>query len=179
MGIVEIVPGKGTFIRSSIDLDVALNDLEYTLRSSHNLILNLVEFREILEPGIAALSAQRRKEEEIKLMESALKEMEEEVREGKTGTNPSLKFHLLIAKSTKNPIFVRVMLTLGALLRESREVSLRLSGRGEKAIDEHYKILEAIKKKDSEEARKAMEEHMKNLRSILLDKIDLSTINRK
>lgn len=130
-------------------------------------MLDLLEFREVIEPGIAAVAAVRRTAEDLESLRNYLSEMEEEIREGKLGINSSLGFHLALAKATGNPIFTRIMLLLGVMLRESREISLSVPGRPEKALREHLEILRAIEARDPENAEKSMKEHLKNLRETL------------
>ena len=168
MGIVDIIPGKGTFVKSNLDNN-CLDSISVVLQSSQGLILDLLEFREIIEPGIAAIAAVRRTAGDLKSLENHLNDMKREIEEKKLGINPSLKFHLTLAKATENPIVIRIMLLLGIMLRESREVSLSMPERRERALQEHSKILNAIKAKDPKGAEESMKEHLKNLRKTLTD----------
>lgn len=70
------------------------------------------------------------------------------------------KFHLTLADNSKNIVLIRIMNYLVDLLSESRMKSVQIPGRAYQSVQEHIKILEAIKKKDIALAQQYMQEHL-------------------
>jgi DNA-binding FadR family transcriptional regulator len=70
-----------------------------------------------------------------------------------------MRFHRTLADDTCNPIFVVLLETLTGLMRESQYLSYDKHGLQDAAGPNHH-ILEAIKKRDSKAAKKAMETHI-------------------
>ncbi|PLR69202.1 FadR/GntR family transcriptional regulator [Bacillus sp. UMB0893] len=70
------------------------------------------------------------------------------------------KFHLTLADNSKNIVLIRIMNYLVDLLSESRMKSVQIPGRAYQSVQEHIKILEAIKKKDIALAQQCMQEHL-------------------
>jgi len=163
-GLVEIRPGRGTFIA---------NETSDTVRSSLGMLMkmgitkgsgNLVEVREILEPEIAALAATRITDEYIAAMQDAVNAMETALDDVDTFVEADLDFHLALAEATQNPIIPILMDSIIDLLREQRKRTGLTKGGLQRGQTHHKKILDAVTRRDAESARKAMQEHMKQVR---------------
>src|SRR6266849_10188215 len=97
-GLVEAYSGRGTFItdgtsqaaRQSFDLMVKVGQQE---GSPH-----LAELRLILEPGIAALAADRVKDEDVAAMREAVEVMERSQKDPEAYIEADLDFHLALAE---------------------------------------------------------------------------------
>lgn len=70
------------------------------------------------------------------------------------------KFHMTLANNSKNVVLIRIMNYLIDLLSESRRKSIQIPGRALQSVQEHTKILEAIKQKDIHLAQQYMKEHI-------------------
>ncbi|MED4207340.1 FadR/GntR family transcriptional regulator [Neobacillus mesonae] len=73
------------------------------------------------------------------------------------------KFHMTLANKSNNVVLVNIMNYLIDLLSESRNKSIQIPGRAIQSIQEHTKILQAIKQKDSQLAQKYMIEHIESV----------------
>jgi len=163
-GLVEIRPGRGTFIT---------NGTSDTIRHSLGMLMkigatkgsgNLVEVREILEPEIAALAATRITDEYITAMQEAVKIMDTALGNVDIFVEADLDFHLALAEATQNPIVPILMDSIIDLLREQRKRTGLTKGGLQRGQAHHKKILDAVTRRDAEAARKAMQEHMKQVR---------------
>lgn len=163
-GLVEIRPGRGTFIA---------NGTSDTVRSSLSMLMkigvtkgsgNLVEVREILEPEIAALAATRITDEYIAAMQDAVNIMETALDDVDVFVEADLDFHLALAEATQNPIIPILMDSIIDLLREQRKRTGLTRGGLLRGQTHHKKILDAVTRRDAEAARKAMQDHMKQVR---------------
>ncbi len=162
--LVEIRPGRGTFI---------LNGTPGAMRHSLDMImkfgvgkgdLNLVEVREILEPGIAALAATRITEEQIQLMKRAVAIMDTALEDADVFVEADLDFHLALAEATQNPLIPILMDSIIDMLREQRKRTALVRGGLERGQFHHKSILEAVIRRDPEASRKAMQFHLQQVR---------------
>ncbi|MCK5200954.1 MAG: FadR family transcriptional regulator, partial [Spirochaetales bacterium] len=76
--------GGGTFVKK-ISIDALINPFSEILGNEKELIIEMLEFRRILETEIARLAALRRTEEDIARMESSLDLMREDIKNGGIG----------------------------------------------------------------------------------------------
>ncbi len=163
-GIVEIRPGRGTFITNGISGAVqhALGMLRKF--DSVNGSSNLVEVREILEPEIAALAATRITDEHIAAMKKAFETMETALNDAEIFVEADLDFHIALAKGTQNPIILILINSIIDLLREQRKLTGLISNGLARGQHHHKEILDAIIHHDSEAARTAMQSHLQQVR---------------
>jgi GntR family transcriptional repressor for pyruvate dehydrogenase complex len=163
-GLVEIRPGRGTFIT---------NETSDSIRDSLGMLMkfgaakgaeNLVEVREILEPEIAALAATRITDEYITAMQEAVKIMDDALQDVDVFVEADLDFHLALAEGTQNPFIPILMDSVIDLLREQRKRTGLVSGGLERGQWHHKKILNAVVRRDAQAARKAMQDHLKQVR---------------
>src|SRR5919204_1811477 len=84
LGLVEIRPGEGTFVREA-SVEALIEPLALLMVSQREAIGELFEARRLLEPSLAALAATRATPEEIQEMERILEEQAREVMSGHTG----------------------------------------------------------------------------------------------
>ena len=81
LGLVEIRPGEGTFVRE-VSVEALIEPLALVMASQREAIGELFEARRLLEPAIAALAAGRATPEEIQEMERILDEQAKEIARG-------------------------------------------------------------------------------------------------
>jgi DNA-binding FadR family transcriptional regulator len=146
----------------------------------------MLELRLSLEPEAAALAAQRRTPEQLTAMERALDDFDTQHTTGEGTAEADFRFHELIAQATGNEYFSHVLRSLSSATIP-RQVAARRSsastststrakpGRfGESSPElrpgkeitaqEHWAVLEAIRRGDAAGARAAMFMHLNNSR---------------
>ena len=159
MGLIEIRLGEGTFVRE-ISVDSLVEPLALVILTQRAAVGELFEARRLLEPPIAGLAARRSTKEEIQEMERILEEQAREVSAGRTGLAQDAAFHAAIAGSAHNRAITRIVHALIDLLTQSREESLQIPGRPTRSHQDHRRILEAIQRRDSASAERAMLDHL-------------------
>lgn len=127
---------------------------------SQHTVQDVFEIRRILEPGIAALAAERASEEDICHMEAALDEQREQTERGESGVSGDTAFHFALAKATNNAALIKVVMAVADTLHQSRDRSLQTAGRAQRSLASHRAMLELVRSQDCEGARKAMEHHI-------------------
>ena len=160
-GLIES-RGNGAFsvsdfrnpLNHSLDLLLAVEEASYG---------ELFEVRRILEGEAAALAASRRRKPELTSMEAAIRSMVEGLPSEERFIGADLRFHLIVAESTRNRVLVHLMHAIRDLLQRSLASSYHIAGSPERAIEMHELILAAIAAKHPEEARQLMQEHVSRL----------------
>jgi len=163
-GLVEAYSGRGTFVtdgtsqaaRQSFDLMVKIGQQE---GSPH-----LAELRLILEPGIAAMAAERVKDEDLTAMRDAVAVMERSQKDPEAYIEADLDFHLALAEAVANPLILSLIDSIVGLLREQRIKIFNVEGGPQRGQFHHKRILEAMERRDPEMARSAMRAHLEQVR---------------
>jgi DNA-binding FadR family transcriptional regulator len=168
-GLVETRHGIGTFVlepspRSRLDAGVVL-----TIRD----VLAMLELRISLETEAAALAARRRDADDLVAMRAALDDFASDAGLGQSGVEADFRFHMSIAKATRNRWFETIFHDLGTTTLPRTRLDLRALP-GDFGPDylrrtnlEHEAVLSAIQRGDAEAARAAMRMHLTNSRERL------------
>lgn len=170
MGMVEPRQGTGTIVKE-ISADALVNPLANVLRRKEKAIAELLDFRLMLEPHLAARAATHASNDEISEMEEILDRQEAKLNKGDSAIPEDSEFHYSIALASGNSVVLKVLDTLMDLLRDTRERSLQVEGRPPKSLAGHRRILSAIKKHDSSAAESAMRRHIEDVEEMVLEKL--------
>jgi GntR family transcriptional repressor for pyruvate dehydrogenase complex len=168
LGLVEIRPGEGTFIRQ-MSIDALVEPLARLLVSEREATGELFEARRLLEPSLAALAATRATPEEIQEMERILEAQAQEIAAGRTGLAQDAQFHAAIGTAAHNRAITRIAHAVMDLLTQSREESLNIPGRPTRSHEDHRRVLAAVRARDAEGARRAMLEHLEAVETLVVD----------
>jgi GntR family transcriptional repressor for pyruvate dehydrogenase complex len=166
VGLVEPRQGAGTIVRES-----ATEPFANALERKQKLVPELLDFRKMLEPPLAARAATHASTEEMSEMEEILERQEEKQDRGEVTIVEDAEFHYSVALASGNSVVLKVIDILMDLLRDTRERSLQLRGRPQKSLAGHKKILMAIKRRDAEAAKSAMRRHIEDVEEIVLNKL--------
>ena len=169
MGLVEPRQGAGTIVRE-LSAESLVNPFANALKRRRDLVSELLDFRKMLEPPLAARAATRASADEISEMEEILHRQEEKQGQGDAAIAEDAEFHYNVALASGNSVVLKVLDILMDLLRETRERSLQVEGRPQKSLAGHRRILAAIKRHDGEGAKAAMRRHIEDIEEIVLDK---------
>jgi GntR family transcriptional repressor for pyruvate dehydrogenase complex len=163
-GLVEVRPGRGTFVtngtssvvRHSIGLMVKIESARSTL--------DLVEVREILEPEIAAMAASRANEEHLAALKKAVTLMDTAKDDPDTFIDGDMDFHLALAEGSQNVLILVLIDTLVDLLQDQRKRISLVPGGIDRAQEHHQAVLQAVLNRDPDAAREAMRVHLEQIR---------------
>jgi GntR family transcriptional repressor for pyruvate dehydrogenase complex len=167
MGMVEPRQGAGTIVRE-ISSDSLGNPLGTALKRKEALVSELLDFRIMLEPPLAARAARRVTSEEISEMEEILQRQQDKQSRGESAIAEDAEFHYSIALASGNSVVLKVLDIVMDLLRGTRERSLQVEGRPQKSLAGHRRILAALKRHDAEAAKAAMRRHIEDVEEIVL-----------
>lgn len=157
LGVVDIKHGNGTYIAKKISASV-INPLIFDLILTGGISEELLELREMIEIGILEIVLKKVVKEDIHKMEKAIELLEEDYRKGETDRGVlrehDLDFHYAFAGATHNPLIMKIARTIWEMFKASIEKAV--GSRTEDTVERHKMILEAVKERNIEKAKKAI-----------------------
>lgn len=167
-GLVHSRQGSGLYVASP--LDRRSFKVEVSPGEDFAVALKLFELRLPIEMAAARLSAARRTDEDLALMEAAHRDMEERDGDVEGQVAADLRFHHAIATATRNSYYVELMAYLGGVLHEGMRFARSKSGTRVRGltIEEHARILRAIRERNPELAALAVLTHIENARERMM-----------
>jgi DNA-binding FadR family transcriptional regulator len=160
-GVVVSRQGSGSYVQRQPDLAV----LQLKPVGSLADVQRCFEFRAGLEAAAAALAAEKWQVEDLKRIEDAMAGLEVCLSNGEIGINEDRALHEAVAAATRNEYYVSVQRSLAphiaAGMNITRHLSLmRPSDRLRAVQDEHVAIVEAIRRRDPDQAAETMKRHI-------------------
>lgn len=167
-GVVEIRHGSGIFVRK-FSRDNVSNVTTSLEKVEAETLLHWLEYRRAVEVEVAGLAAIRRTENDIKSIEEALLNHEQASIQGIVGSYWEYAFHQRIAQAAHNPIFAQAITTTEEILIQYHKLSKNQAPSRPKVIsNEHHEILQSIIDGQPLKAKKAMLNHIENVRKRVL-----------
>lgn len=162
MGILDGRVGEGTFVNDNHQfLEKAL---QWGMLLDHKKVQDLVETRLMLESENAFWAAERAREEDLSAIEEALVEMKQALDDPVKFLAADLRFHLQIAQATQNTILAGLLEATRGYLQEWIERSLaeptRADARARLSLEQHGRIVGALRAGDGQAASQAMRDHL-------------------
>jgi DNA-binding FadR family transcriptional regulator len=160
--LVEIRSGSGVYVRDHPDV--------HSLRSALNEPgpFEILEARMVVEGETAALAAQRISQQELHQLRSLLKQMTELAgANAQRSESVDEQFHLVIAEASRNSALSTTVQWLWGLRNRSETSAAfhaKLRERGsEPIVADHQAIFDALQRKQSAQAREAMQQHLRRV----------------
>ena len=162
-GLISIQKGSGMYV-SEINLEDAIKTLNlyYDLKFDKNLLSQIIEVRSIFGPEIARMSARNRSEADMAELEANLIEFEAcDPDNTQKEADIDNRFHLIVTKSSANPILQITMEPIYTLLPRMRNyIYGNIDGEKSNTIVFHRELVKAISEKDEDKACAVMKEHL-------------------
>lgn len=155
-GLVVMLPRKGAYVAN-----MSLKD-----------IIDVLEIRASLEGLSASLAAERIHEDDIKKLEKIAKEFKEHATDGDVEglLKMDVEFHECIFKATNNKRLHQLINSLWEQVYRFRVTYISDYDSSVNIIKEHELILDAIKKGDSELAKKYATEHIEKAEQFMIER---------
>ena len=177
MHILESRHGAGTFV-SSLSLDQLLRPLQFVVGLADSSIRDVFDVQMLIEPGAAALAAQRAEEEEIEVIRTTALESTRAKLGYEERARLDVEWHDLIVRTSHNGLLINLHQSISILSAESRAITVRIDGIREQAVEDHARIAGAIESHDPAAAERAMREHLENVRIELFAAVDGDQMRR-
>jgi DNA-binding FadR family transcriptional regulator len=173
-GLIESLRGSGNYVSGLDQLVAARSDLRHNPGQAGRSMLDLLEFRIILEPQAAYLAAQRRSDADLERMQQALSQFENAHANGLITHHFDFLFHEAIALATTNSQIIHASHTIEYAHDDERLllrhiVHFQPGPRGAEVLAEHGQIFRFIAAGNPDGARDAMAAHIGKSRQRLED----------
>lgn len=171
-GLLEVRAGSGAVVSIPDPSLVAESmGMIMRLRAEGDLFPQIFEVRNLLEVEIAGLAAKRATPEDIRVLEENYERMTQDCGIQETA-ECDVEFHAAIAQATHNGLYPIILDSVIDVLLEVRNMALSIPGAKEEALDFHREIIDCIKVKDVEGARKVMAAHIQSGEKVMKSFID-------
>lgn len=151
LGLTASQSGRGTFVVSE--------RVQVPLLMGRYSPAHIREVRRCLEIPSARLAAERRTDRDVGELAAILARMEDADDPAKRNRFDA-SFHIAIASASGNPLIVKLVEDLRAILEEHSLAVARAPHRRREAMAEHTRIYDAIVARDPDAAAAAMETHL-------------------
>ena len=158
MGITQTRQGEGSFVLM-VTPGMFMNSLLPMLVWNRKSMMDILEYRRIVEPENAALAALHADEDDIVNIAATIEDINRIGRPALEFAIADMKFHLDIARATKNSLLFNVSNVIRDVMVSYYRKINELMGI-DRALKYHRLIFEAIRDKDPEQARRWMQEHI-------------------
>lgn len=162
LGITEQRPGYGTILRSRIPA-IFVDHVNPPLISDKQATIELIEVRRFVETGTAELSVKNIKPDQIKEMDSLIREMHKSLNEDRIDDYIALDlaFHYLIAKASHNRFLINIFITIRGFLEQYMRESFRvMPWMLARSLKFHQNIYQAIKSENLSKSVGHMRRHI-------------------
>lgn len=169
MGLVEIRSGAGTFVVEPPFAGEALSERLQWLLDRRDLVVEMLEVREVLQARAARRYAEIASDAEIAQLSVILERIREVSERGDADAlaEADAQFHFHIGDRCGNSLLAELAHYAEEVYRTSNRalVDLRASTANSSMPDEHAAIFDRIVARDAEGAGAAMREHMQSVRA--------------
>lgn len=173
LGVLEIKPGKGTFVQST-NISRSLASKMIKLMSADLSPLLALEMRTIIEPGIAAMVAEKRDETCLEKIKKVLEITKEKTAKNEPYFEDDIAFHMTLARATGNLLIEHSLATSLSIWfgdyweNEAPIIAMSAPGNLQKYHDIHFRIYEAIKAGNATKAHDEMAVHFLEIKEDFL-----------
>jgi GntR family transcriptional repressor for pyruvate dehydrogenase complex len=161
-GLVRRRPGMGT----SVAERPAARNLVGHLSPEDRGTAEVMDFRRVVEPAVAAVAATRATQGDIAEMDRLLAEMAT-ARNSQQVADLDALFHLQIARATQNPLLSQLISEASTWIGAVRRSSLQTRERRAASLRGHAEILEAIRQRDGTAAAGATVAHIDEVEALI------------
>lgn len=152
LDMVEIQPGKGTFVRP-VNPGLLVGPESFHDVLDQRVAIELLEVRLIVEPEAAALAATRRTDKDIRRLARDVANLAMAIPQGRRPPE-DVGFHLDVVRAAHNGALLRVSTAITAFYGRDQTMPSPAT------TDEHRTVLEAIEARDGASARSLMIAHL-------------------
>lgn len=163
LGVVVRQGNTRLVLRDGVAVEKALDLVRVSDRA--DMLLDLVEARRALEASIVRAACQHCNDEDLRRMTEAFERHAANVED----ESADYRFHVEVARATHNVVFAALEDLLVCLMHSIRARTDRRPGRLHERVEEHRRILEAVRGRDPEGAVQAVLDHLDKIEAALRD----------
>lgn len=149
----------GAFV-ADVDHEPVRRSLSLMLRLGRTSHEELTEARLLVEPPVARLAARRASLDDVEALRGLVEGQAAQMKGPGAPWEPDLKFHRLVARCSKNLPMIMMVNSLADLMVEAiRPIDIQKAART-KTLDFHWRLLDAITRRDETGAYDIMRDHV-------------------
>lgn len=162
LGVVRTRQGGGAYI-SDLGPDALLGPIQFYLALEGMNIRELYDARSLIESDVARRAAVNIDDAELARLESLLAEQHATIGDPLAFRKSDFAFHEIIWIGSRNAFLKRIGESLNVLGLEFRKRASEQPGVLEQSLQDHRRLLDALRARDPEGAARAAEAHMQNV----------------
>ncbi len=166
MKVVDIRQGTGTYV-TSLEPRQLISHLDFAFSSDTVALAKVFEARRVVESGNVRFAAQRLSSDDLDRLAVLLGQLSGSLDDPDRFSELDIAFHDAICAAADNFMLAQFMTIVDTLGRVSRQ---RTGGRREVrevAVEDHRRILEALRGRDADAAERAMRAHLDHIEAAL------------
>lgn len=168
LGVTEMRQGDGTYL-TALEPEQLFRPVGLVLSLSDAGLAELFEARKLVEPGLAALAAERIDETAAAELMHCATASPEVSEDAEAFMWNDIELHGRIARAADNAVLCRLLDSVASMGIASRRRTGRLPKVRLQSAQDHVEIAAAIAAGDAEEARAAMLRHLENVESTVTE----------
>lgn len=166
MGVITQKVGDGSYLNTDTSAILSV-PMEFLFLLDDTSVEELTELRQLVEPGLARLAAQRATVEDIALLRKSIKDFESSSNDKLKLVSSDLLFHRAIFQASKNRTASSLFQTIHRAMAKMILVTSQLVEL-EHTLAFHKPIMRAIEQRDGEQAASLMASHIQDATALLM-----------
>lgn len=153
MGSIEIVPGKGVYVRDCPDYSIVTH---LHISQEKEALMQILEIRRALEKLAVELVIARADEEDLDSIQAALLELEEKAGGGQPASPEDRRFHQALYRASGNDVLCRTIDSLSEVFDKIWDRPLGVDDLFKVTFPFHRELYEALRSRNIRQARKVV-----------------------
>jgi GntR family transcriptional repressor for pyruvate dehydrogenase complex len=170
IGLLEPSPGRGTVVMPDA-LKILNSDVAMKAHLSSPQLPQVLEARLVLESALTRMAAERASMQDIAEIEACFDEMQSLIEDRPAFTLADMRFHLAVARASKNPVLAQTYYFIQGLLEQAIAEADALPGGTDRALVNHREMLEGIRTRQPARAQLASERQIADV----IDHLEVKT----
>lgn len=154
LGIIEVRHGEGLFVREW-NFDPVLATLQFGMRVSPETLVELYQIRKWLEIAVIGDAVKRITDDELLQLDILMLQWERAMKAGEEYIQYDEEFHRIILGTLGNQTLMKLFSAFWLAFNSQNRAEL-YSHDHRGVIEAHRKVVQAIKERDSDQARQAL-----------------------
>lgn len=161
LGIVEIRRGNGLYVRET-NFDPILEVLEYSMRFDPHMFAEVFHVRVWLESAVIGDAVHQITDEHLARLEQLMHIWEQRIEAGEPFADLDEEFHCILYQSLNNRTLIMLLEVFWDAF-ETLDIEAIRATVPRIALDDHWSLLEAVKKRDAALARERLIYHFSHV----------------
>jgi GntR family transcriptional regulator, transcriptional repressor for pyruvate dehydrogenase complex len=159
LGLVEVRPGRGATV-IGIESENALDPETLAALLKEEAVDDLCAFRRILEAETSRCAAVHATDEQMAEIVRWQVTFERAYAHGTPASSADDAFHAAIARASHNSVYATMLDAVSVLIANARRLTETVAWAVPRAVEDHERIVAAIRARDAEAAADAMRRHI-------------------